>query len=263
MTRLTCEDTTLLLNRHLGNGYHSLTFGPYASADRCRPGQFLHVRLPTAAVFFRRAFSVASVQPHDAVEIIFKVFGRGTRVMAGLRKGDPVNLLGPLGVPFRFPTKSETTIIVAGGVGFPPLLFLAVELVRRGFDPNKIIFFYGGRTRQDVIERARIKRIGVSFQPVTEDGSLGHSGLVTQAVERFIVANGDRRMRLYACGPTGMLKAADELGRRHDIAGQLSIEAPMPCGIGVCLGCVVELKRGGYSRVCCDGPVYDIGEVKL
>ena len=111
--------------------------------------------------------------------------------------------------------------------------------------------------------RARIKKLGVNFHPVTEDGSVGEKGLVTKPVEDFIQSNKKSRMRIYGCGPEGMLKATDELGIRHGIPGQISLEAPMPCGIGICLGCVVELTKGGHARVCCDGPVFNIGEVKL
>ena len=87
--------------------------------------------------------------------------------------------------------------------------------------------------------------------------------MVTDAVDDFVRANKSEKLRLYGCGPEGMLKATDQLGLRHNIPGQLSIEAPMPCGFGVCLGFVVELRRGGHARVCCDGPVFEIGEVLL
>lgn len=215
-------------------------------------------------MFFRRAFSVASVSvtKHE-IEIIFKVVGRGTRLMTELRKGDVVDLLGPLGQPFRFPRKTEQAILVAGGVGFPPLLFLTARLIEKGHDPGRIDFFYGGRTSMDVIERSRIKRLGVNFHPVTEDGSTGEKGLVTESVEELLIDRGAKKVRLYGCGPEGMLKATNNLGLRLGIPGQISLEAPMPCGIGVCLGCVVPLVKGGHARVCCDGPVFNIGEVAL
>lgn len=263
MTRPACEDTFVIRNRNLKNGYHALALGPYSRASHCRPGHFVHVKLLTADVFFRRAFSVAHVFSLDGIEIILKVLGRGTKVMAGLRKGDRINLLGPLGTPFRLPRKNETALIVAGGVGFPPLLFLAFEMIRRGCEPERIVFFYGGGSAADVVERSRIKRLGVAFRPVTEDGSLGETGLVTESLERHLLARRSDRFRIYGCGPPGMLKATNELALKYGIPGQLSLEAPMPCGIGVCLGCVVELTGGGYARVCRDGPVFDIGEVVL
>lgn len=264
MIRPACEDTFVIKNRNLGNGYYSLTFGPYSRASHCKPGQFVHIRLLGADVFFRRAFSVANVSTNNnEIEIILKVVGRGTKVMAGLRKGDLVNLLGPLGVPFKLPKKNETTLIVAGGIGFPPLLFLTCEMIRRGWEPKQIVFFYGGRSAVDIVKRSRIKKMGVTFIPVTEDGSLGETGLVTESVEKHILSRRTDGFRIYGCGPPGMLKATNDLGLKYGIPGQLSLEAPMPCGIGVCLGCVVELTGGGYARVCRDGPVFDIGEVVL
>ncbi len=263
MIRPACEDTFVIKNRNLKNDYHLLALGPYLRASHCRPGHFVHIKLPTADVFFRRAFSIAHVPSRNRIEIILKVFGRGTKVMAGLRKGDPVNLLGPLGTPFKLPKKNETALIVAGGIGFPPLLFLTCEMIRRGWDPKRIVFFYGGRSAADIVERSRIKKLGITFLPVTEDGSLGETGLVTESVEKQILARRTDGFRIYGCGPPGMLKATNDLGLKYGIPGQLSLEAPMPCGIGVCLGCVVELSRGGHARVCCDGPVFDIGEVVL
>ncbi|MBN1212186.1 MAG: dihydroorotate dehydrogenase electron transfer subunit, partial [candidate division Zixibacteria bacterium] len=141
--------------------------------------------------------------------------------------------------------------------------FFAGELVRAGFDPKKIEFFYGGRTVFDILERSRIKKLGVNFHPVTDDGSFGRKALVTETVEEYILAHRDERVRLYGCGPEAMLKATDELGLKYSLPGQLSLEAPMPCGVGICLGCVVPLKAGGHARVCADGPIFEIGEVKL
>lgn len=264
MIRPTCEDTQILRHRDLNNNYFALTLGPYSRAAECRPGSFVHVRLPHTDIYFRRAMSVAAVNPQSQeLEIIFKIFGRGTTLLAQTRELDRLDILGPLGVPFTFPGKDETAVMVAGGVGFPPLLFLATEMVSAGFDPGKIEFFYGGRSSGDLVERARIEKLGVQFHPVTDDGSYGAKGLVTDPVERLLQDRRGSKIRLYGCGPDPMLKATNELGLKYQIPGQLSLEAPMPCGIGVCLGCVVKRTNGEYARVCVDGPVFEIGEVQL
>jgi dihydroorotate dehydrogenase electron transfer subunit len=264
MTRPTCEETVLVNVRDLNNQYFSMTFGPYSRADECRPGSFLHLRLPSTEIYFRRPMSVAGIDPRKKqVEIIFKIAGRGTTLLAKYRKGDRIDLLGPLGAPFSLPKKSERVVIVAGGVGFPPLLYLAGELVGKGYDPKKIEFFYGGRKAADLLERSRIRKLRVNFHPATDDGSFGEKALITKPVERFVSEHRDEKLHLYACGPDGMLKAVNDLGMKYGIDGQLSLEAPMPCGIGVCLGCVVPLTAGGYARVCCEGPVFDIGEVRF
>lgn len=264
MSRPSCEDTIVTKHRHLKNGYHSLTLGSYPRSAQCKPGSFIHIRLPESDILFRRAMSVASINPGEQqVEIIYKVFGRGTTRLSRMRQGDSLNVLGPLGAGFSRPRKGERIICVAGGVGFPPLLYLATDLLSRGFDPKKIEFFYGGRAAGDIIERDRIKKLGVNFHPVTEDGSVGERGLVTSHVAEFIEAHHKEKLRMYACGPDGMLRATNTLGLKLQVPGELSLEAPMPCGIGVCLGCVVPLTDGGYARVCVEGPVFKIGEVKL
>ena len=264
MKKPTCVDTFVLKKRNLHNDYFALTLSSYPRARDCHPGHFVHVKIPSTNILFRRAMSVAGISAVDnEINIIFKVFGRGTRLMSDLHRGDPVNLLGPLGKPFSLPKQDERILLVAGGVGFPPLLFLAERLIEKGFDSKRIEFFYGGRSSVDILMRSRIKRLGVHFHAVTEDGSLGRGGLVTLPVTEFIEAHRRDKLRLYGCGPEPMLKAVNDLGMQYGVQGEISLEAPMPCGIGVCLGCVVPRVDGGHSRVCLEGPVFDIGEIAL
>ncbi len=264
MTKPACHDACLTKIKDLKADYYSITVAPFPRAASCQPGQFVHLQIPSPSIFFRRAFSIAGVSSgENGIEIIFKVFGRGTKILSGLSKNDGVNVLGPLGTPFKLPSKKEQTVIVAGGVGFPPLMFLAERMIEKGYDPKSIQFFYGGRSTGDIVEKARIKRLGVNFYPVTEDGSVGSKGLVTAEVEKYITENRASKLRIYACGPEGMLKVVDDLGLKHQVPGQVSLEAPMPCGVGICLGCIVPLRKGGNARVCCDGPVFEIGEVLL
>ncbi|NOY89063.1 MAG: dihydroorotate dehydrogenase electron transfer subunit [FCB group bacterium] len=264
MTKIISEDIFIVKKRNLKNDYYSLVLKPFSKIENCQPGQFVHLRIPSASIFFRRAFSLADTNAEKGtIEIIFKVFGRGTRILSSFRKSDYLNVLGPLGVPFKLPDKKEKVLIAAGGIGLPPLLYLVAEMVKKGYNPETIEFFYGGKTAADIIERNRIKKMKVNFHPVTEDGSFGEKGLITTPMEEMILENKAEKMKIYSCGPEGMLKAVNELGLKYGIEGQISLEAPMPCGIGLCLGCVVPLVKGGHARVCCDGPVFDIGEVVL
>ncbi len=264
MTKATCEDTFIVKKRDLKNDYYSLLIAPFSQTAKLKPGQFVHLRLPATDVYFRRAFSVAAVFPKKKeIEIIFKVFGRGTRILGGFRPGDHIDLMGPLGKSFTLPEKTEITIMVAGGVGFPPLMFLAEEMINHGYSPKSIEFYYGGRSATDLIERTRIKNLGVNLHLVTNDGSLGKKGLITKPVEDFIKENPGKKLRLFGCGPERMLKAVDDISQKYQVPGQLALEALMPCGVGICLGCVVELKEGGFDRVCVDGPVFDTGVVKF
>ena len=260
-----CQDTVVVKKRNLKNNYFSFTLSQFKKAKSCKPGQFVHVKIPDSDIFLRRAFSIASVdKKKNELEIIFKVVGRGTKLMGGLNKGDILSTLGPLGSPFKFPKKNEKVIMVAGGVGFPPLMYLAVEMIEKGHNPKNIVYFYGGRSKEDILERARLKKTGINLIQVTEDGSIGSKGLVTKVLKNYLnKLESLKNLRLYSCGPEGMLKAVDGIGLEYDIPGQISLEAPMPCGVGICLGCVVPLKKGGHARVCCEGPVFDIGEVSL
>jgi dihydroorotate dehydrogenase electron transfer subunit len=264
MIKATCEDTFIIKKRDLKNEYFSLTFAPFSLTSKVKPGQFVHLRLPSTDVYFRRAFSVAAIFPKKkAVEIIFKVFGRGTGILGKLDEGDHIDILGPLGRQFTLPEKNDRVIMIAGGVGFPPLMFFAEDMVKRGFKARSIEFFYGGRHKKDLVEHKRIKKLGVNLHLVTDDGSLGDKGIVTRPAEAFIKKHTESNMRIFGCGPVRMLKAVDDLGLKYRIPGQLALEALMPCGVGICLSCVVPLKAGGYDRVCIDGPVFDIGVVKF
>lgn len=262
MIKPTCEDTFLIKKRDLQNNYYSFTFSPFTASKRCKPGHFVQLQIPHTDIFFRRPFSIAGIDSDGNIELIFKIFGKGTKLLATLEKGDKVSLLGPLGVPFTSPKKNEQAVIIAGGVGFPPLMYLAVEMIAKGYDPKSIHFFYGGRTSDDILEKSRIKKLGLNFYPVTEDGSYGTKALVTKPVEEFIQSS-KSKMKIFSCGPEGMLKAANDLGLKYNIPGELSLEAPMPCGVGICLGCVKLKTDGTHARVCIDGPIFEIGEIVL
>ena len=258
------QELEIIKKRNLKNGYHSITLGPFKGTSKCKPGHFVHVKPLVSPVHFRRALSVAGVCSTDkTIELILKVLGRGTQAMSELRKGDYLDILGPLGNGFALPKKTEKVVMIAGGIGFPPPLYLATEMIRKGYNPSNIEFFYGGRSKPDIIEKNRIRELGIGFHPTTDDGSFGTKGLVTELAEKMIAENDPGKMKLYACGPEPMLKAVNSLGLKYSISGQLSLEAPMPCGVGICLGCVVKLAQGGHARVCTDGPVFEIGEIEF
>ncbi len=264
MKPIVSADVDLIKRKDLKNGYLSLTFAGFTRARYCKPGQFVHIDFENSSVFYRRAFSIAGANAAEqSLEIILKVVGRGSRQLANLRIGESVNFLGPLGKPFSLPRKSQTSILVAGGVGYPPLLYLANYLIERGWNPKQIVFLYGGQSSPDIVDRARIRRLGVQFFPTTDDGSFGQQGRVTTPLVKALTDKTYTSPVVYSCGPEPMLKAVDRIATEFETPGELALEAPMPCGFGICLGCVVPLRSGGTARVCQEGPAFAIGTVKL
>ncbi len=264
MKPIVASDVFLTSRRDLKNDYLSLSFGPFNRIRSIKPGQFIHIGFQNSPTFYRRAFSIAGVNTaKKEVEIIIKVVGRGSYQLSQMRAGDTVNFLGPLGNPFTLPGKKQTALLVAGGVGYPPLLFLAMRMIERGFDPKNIAFFYGGRSSEDIVDRARIRKLGVRFVATTQNGTFGERGMITTPLVRFLYSGETGKNVIFACGPEGLLKAVDTIATEFETPGQLALEAPMPCGFGICLGCIAPLKSGGFARVCKEGPVFDTGTIAL
>jgi len=269
MKKTTPQQCEVRENRPLDTSglYYAMRLAGFAPAKQVYPGQFVHIKVADALdPFFRRAFSIADYESGSGeLEIIYKVVGRGTGLLRAKKKHDRVDVLGPLGNRFSTISKKKIVVIVAGGVGFPPLYFLANRLVDKGHPGDRVLFFYGGRTKADLVETKRIRALGVDFIPCTDDGSHGFKGFVTEAVMQRLADLKTSQTYICACGPEPMLAALQESARRRGFAGEMSLEAPMPCGVGVCLGCIKQTlgTPQKYVRVCYDGPVFELGEVKL
>ncbi len=269
MRKITPQTCSVFSNEKLDNAgqYFRLTVSGFLTSKKIRPGQFVHVKVTDGIdPFFRRAFSVADYEADcRRLAIIYKVVGRGTRYLANLVKGDCLDLIGPLGTCFSAIPRSKTVIMAAGGIGLPPLYYLAKDLVVRGHHPAKILFFYGGRRRPNLIELNLIRRLKVKTIPCTDDGSFGFHGLVTEAIENRLEELNPAKTVLCGCGPEPMLDSLQKLALTRGLEGEISVEAPMPCGVGVCLGCVKPLlnQPDKYVRVCHEGPVFKLGEVKI
>ncbi len=263
MSKIVVENTRVIKKIDYKNGYSHLTLAPFSKTGQIRPGQFVHVGIPCHDIYFRRAFSVYYANPAEkSISILIKRVGRGTKHLVWLNKGDEVSVIGPLGNGFKRPGKKENVILIAGGVGLPPIYLLARSLVENGYDKKRLYFFYGAINKSELIDLNKIRQLQIQLITATDDGSKGFKGFITSAIAgRLDEFSG--ACRVYACGPEPMLQAVERLAKGCGWPGQLSLEAPMPCGVGICLGCVRPLTAGGYTRVCYDGPVYNIGEVLL
>jgi len=255
--------------RDLGARNYLLTLISPEQARLTRPGQFVMVKcsediqdLP----LLRRPFSVFDIRPNPrtgkpaGLDILVKNVGAGTRRLAKLKPGDEVHVLGPQGLPFRIPEsmqdRKHTACLVAGGVGIAALLLLARELISLRITP---LLFYGGRSLSDLVLREHFEQLGIETFYTTEDGSRGERGVVTLPLERVIEARSRAGVRIYACGPWGMMKSCHEVSVRCGVPCEVSLEARMGCSLGACMGCVVHAwdQRGEdqYLRVCLEGPV--------
>jgi dihydroorotate dehydrogenase electron transfer subunit len=196
------------------------------------------------------------------LQLLYKVVGRGTRLMVGLKPGDRVGLLGPLGHGFfeedYLPRAHgvDEILHVAGGIGIAALLLPAKRLREAGFHQR---LFFGGRTKADLVSAGDFKPLMHATLLATEDGSAGYRGFVTRPLEEYLSGHTGKRFLLMACGPEPMLRATAELAKRYRHPCLVSMENRMGCGLGVCLGCCIRVEGTGheaYQRVCTEGPVF-------
>ncbi len=238
--------------------YFRLVVNAPEIAPLVQPGQFAHVRIPPLReALLRRPFSIFQVSG-STVSILYKNIGKGTDVLSRMRPGEELSMIGPLGHGFTVPpSASETPLLVAGGYGMAALYLLAQR------SPQKGIVFVGGRRRVDILCEAEFRALGWEVRVMTENGSHGEKGLVTQALLTELKRRAPGR-KLFACGPTPMLKAVGQLAAEFKLPAELSLDEHMGCGIGVCLTCVVPIKAGDgweYQRTCTEGPVFDSRQV--
>jgi dihydroorotate dehydrogenase electron transfer subunit len=258
------RDAVLVSREPLDGPYVLLTFRHAEVARTARAGQFVMIKAGTSAEPpLRRPFSILTVDPAaETFRLFLKAIGPGTHALAALAPGDLAQCLGPLGRPFTAPPPGHEALLVAGGYGIAPFHLFGEELRRAG---GRARVFYGGRTASDLQVREPFARMGVPLVPTTDDGSLGHHGRVTEAVEQYL----DKRTgpaSLYACGPDPMLHAVARLAARRGLPAQVSLDPWMGCGVGTCLGCVVWVQsaseeRAHYRCACTEGPVFDAREV--
>jgi len=220
-------------------------------------GQFAELQVPSAKVMLRRPISIHSIDRKDnLVEFLIQIVGEGTQALADIKAGEKVNTILPLGNGFSYrSTHVANPLLIGGGVGVAPLLFLGQEFADHGIRPT---FLFGGRTEALVLRRDEFLKYGDLFM-TTEDGSAGEKGFVT---DHSLLMDNEHFDRIYACGPTPMLKAVARWAKEHEIACEVSLEHRMACGIGACLCCVEDTSDQGNVCVCKEGPVFDIERLK-
>lgn len=225
-------------NRALTSLVYRMTLAGDTSAITA-PGQFVQVEVP--GFYLRRPISVCDWNA-KTLTLVYKVVGEGTDAMSTMQPGQTLDLLTGLGNGFDLSRCGDRPLLIGGGVGLPPMVGLCRCLIEAGKKPTVLAGF---NTESEVFLRDEVEKLGVPFVLATMDGSAGVKGLVTDAMKTLEFTD------ICACGPLPMLRAVMEADEHP---AQLSFEERMGCGFGACMGCTVKVK-GGYKRICKDGPV--------
>jgi len=253
-------------------GIHLMWIEAPAIAVTAQPGQFITVRCGDFTL--RRPFSVHQSSPlmgedsgEGEIALLFKVAGKGTLWLSRRQKGDRIDILGPLGKGFTIEPKSKHLLLVAGGIGIAPLVFL----MQYASSQHQITLIHGASTAAQLYpfssvakKRSKLSPLpkGVQFIPVTEDGSMGQKGRATDILPDFL----DWADQVYACGPADMYKAMAKMSRRAKQNNlkltkcQVSLEVRMGCGFGACYGCTINTPKG-LKHICRDGPVFELDDI--
>jgi dihydroorotate dehydrogenase electron transfer subunit len=264
------EKATVVSNINIAPDYYQLQLDCSIGFKRARPGQFVMLGLTqTNAPLLRRPFSIHRLINHQSgslkLEILYKVVGEATQLMALLNEGDRLDMLGPLGRGYRLAEPKQSVYLVGGGSGIASLVFLADALAENGADLKQSIAFIGGRSADDILCQNHFSDLGMAVQITTDDGSSGDQCLITHPLEVALADNTKPPDIIYACGPTAMLACIQGIVEKYTISCQISIETLMACGMGACLGCAVTSTddAAAYLHVCKDGPVFDADQIRL
>ena len=262
----------LVWTKAVGPAIYQQRFYQPTVARRARAGQFVHL-LPEAHSLFRRAFSIYATDSESGTfDVLHQVLGEGTRSLSRLEKGAAVDTLGPLGNRFQAPPRGRRAILVGGGLGMAPLRLWACELLSqmrkrtRGRTPDRDrlpLMMLGARSGDQCTTPYQASQFGIRAKWATDDGSRGFHGNVVALLGRDLESGAldAETCVVYGCGPEPMMAALARRCAEYRVPCYVSLERSMPCGFGVCMGCVVRRRDGAgyetFSRVCRDGPVYD------
>ena len=246
-------DLTVSSVTHVSSKHILLKLTHQEPLPKMLPGQFVEVKVEgSTSTFLRRPISIHFVdRSKNELWLLVAMVGDGTRQLANLHKGDTLNCLLPLGNGFT--QSREKTLLVGGGVGVAPLLYLGHVLCNRGTD---VTFLLGARSESDLLELDEFRKYGRVLL-TTEDGSLGEQGFVTN----HSIWQSETFGQISVCGPKPMMVAVAKAARQHDTPCEVSLENMMACGLGACLCCVEDTQKG-HLCVCKDGPVFNINELK-
>jgi dihydroorotate dehydrogenase electron transfer subunit len=248
--------TDIIRNRKIGHDFFEMQVVWPEAAGAPEAGHFITIRVSQSTVpLLRRPFAISGFDAASGVaSIIYQKRGEATQVLAGKSAGENLDIIGPLGTTFRLPAAKTHCVLVAGGIGLGPMLFLGRSLLDRGYPLHFIL----GLRSANLLPAMDI------FKPITplictDDGSAGFAGTAVDCV-RTLAIGPSEAVEFFGCGPTPMLKALHGLAELQGFPCQVSMEQVMACGVGACMGCVIKTTKG-FSRVCAEGPVFSSRDI--
>ena len=254
---VTEQDAKIVMNRQVASETYLMVLECPEIVAEAKPGQFVMIRVqPGLDPLLRRPFSVCGTRGHDLFLILYRVVGKGTGILSTVREGKELSTLGPLGSGFEIRGSGSGSVLVAGGIGIAPLIFLA-----QAMENEEVVFMTGYRSVTEMIPMDRFGLRSSMLSVSTDDGTLGHHGPVTELLDQHLAAVTNGRFTVFACGPLSMLRRVAALTLEQNIPCQVSMEANMACGIGACRGCAVKASPQAnrtYYHVCQDGPVFPV-----
>jgi len=256
------EVATVLWNFQENSMYYRIGLACGSEYRNAIPGQFVTLRIPESMTpLLRRPFSIHKLITDNrsvkGIEILYKTIGGFTQKLSDQKKGDHIDVLGPLGHGFSISGSYKKVALIAGGIGVAPLVFLSDMLHEKGINLSDSVACIGGRSKYDVLCRKNFKDRNMIVKTTTEDGTEGEKGLITNLFQKWLKTNTPDI--IYSCGPMPMLSAVANIANNYNLQCEVSIETIMACGLGACMGCAVETNEdtGHYRHVCKNGPVFD------
>ncbi|MBI5056928.1 MAG: dihydroorotate dehydrogenase electron transfer subunit [Nitrospirae bacterium] len=247
---------SVIENRQVIKNHFLLTLHPLVKIGKPKPGNFFMISVDNCLdPLLKRPFSIHRWLGRD-FQVLYRVTGKGTSILSNRKPGDILEIIGPLGNAFPSLRSDNKIIMVAGGLGIAPILGLAETI-----NKYRPLCFYGARTHEELLCIDELISLGIEPVISTDDGSLGEKGNIVDVLNKYISSQSFKALPcLYACGPEPMLIALSDLAKKSNLKGYIALEQNMACGLGTCLGCVVN-TTDGYKRVCREGPVFPINEV--
>lgn len=247
---------SVVSNTQLNHDNHLIVLRAEDQLEKIVPGQFVNILIPdTSATYLRRPFSIHTVDYKcNTLSVLIKTVGNGSRRLVKVEEGETLDVIYPLGNGFSIPQAGDKVLLIGGGVGIAPMMFLADEAKKNGADVHILL---GARSNLDHVLIDEFEMLGtVHF--TTNDGSFGTKGFVT---DHEIISGNTVFDRIYCCGPDAMMHAVARKAKTLNIDCEVSLENMMACGFGVCLCCVTKTNEGNKC-VCTEGPVFNINKLE-